>query len=179
QDTKSMEWFKAVDHVHRCSSTISGLVVGNCYNFRVFAHNVCGASVVAGVTPQSTLIPKPGWEWRPPPFVPRDPSESPRFTQPLSDVHAVQGFPCLLTCSCFPCLLTCSVRAHPKPRIAWFRGDSCISEESGFRALHSQGVCTLEVRRPGPALAGCYSCRATNGLGEASTSCKLALRPLP
>ncbi|XP_032837334.1 myosin-binding protein C, cardiac-type-like isoform X4 [Petromyzon marinus] len=170
QDTKSMEWFKAVAHVHRCSSTISGLVVGNFYNFRVFAHNDCGSSLMAGVTPQSTLIPKPGWEWRPPPFVPRDPSEAPSFTQPLSDVRAVQGF---------PCLLTCSVRAHPKPHIAWFRGESCVSEELGFRSLHSQGVCTLEVRRPGPALAGCYSCRATNGLGEASTSCQLTLRPLP
>lgn len=46
----SQKWFTALERCTRTSCTISDLIIGNIYSFRVFAENACGLSEKAAVT---------------------------------------------------------------------------------------------------------------------------------
>lgn len=54
------EWYTCIEHYHRSSITITELVVGNEYFFRIFAENMCGLSETATQTKKSALIVKEG-----------------------------------------------------------------------------------------------------------------------
>lgn len=49
-----------VEHYHRLNATISDLIMGNTYKFRVFAENKCGISEDATVTKEEAKILKTG-----------------------------------------------------------------------------------------------------------------------
>nr|2YUX_A Chain A, Myosin-binding protein C, slow-type [Homo sapiens] len=59
-DKKSMEWFTVIEHYHRTSATITELVIGNEYYFRVFSENMCGLSEDATMTKESAVIARDG-----------------------------------------------------------------------------------------------------------------------
>lgn len=54
------EWFTVYEHNRRPSCTVSDLVIGNEYSFRVFAENACGLSDEAGVSRNTAAIAKTG-----------------------------------------------------------------------------------------------------------------------
>ncbi len=54
------DWFTVLDHYHRLNATISDLIMGNTYIFRVFTENKCGTSEQATVTKTSATIQKTG-----------------------------------------------------------------------------------------------------------------------
>lgn len=54
------EWFTCIEHYHRTCITITELVVGNEYYFRIFSENMCGLSETATQTKKSALIVKEG-----------------------------------------------------------------------------------------------------------------------
>lgn len=49
-----------MDHYHRLNATISDLIMGNTYKFRVFSENKCGMSEEATVTKEEAKIVKTG-----------------------------------------------------------------------------------------------------------------------
>ena len=49
-----------IEHYHRTNATITELVIGNEYYFRVFAENMCGLSEDATMTKESAVIAKDG-----------------------------------------------------------------------------------------------------------------------
>lgn len=49
-----------VEHYHRLNATISDLIMGNTYKFRVFSENKCGISEDATVTKEEAKILKTG-----------------------------------------------------------------------------------------------------------------------
>lgn len=51
-----------------------------------------------------------------------------------------------------------------------------IREDPKYIALIDQGVCSLEIRKPGPFDGGVYTCKAVNPLGEASVDCRLDVK---
>lgn len=57
-----------LEHYHRLNATISDLIMGNTYKFRVFAENKCGMSEDAAVTKEEAKIVKTGTSS---PFVPK------------------------------------------------------------------------------------------------------------
>ncbi|CAD7683253.1 unnamed protein product [Nyctereutes procyonoides] len=59
-DTKSGLWFTVLERYHRTSFTVSDLIVGNSYSFRVFAENQCGLSETAPITADLAHIQKAG-----------------------------------------------------------------------------------------------------------------------
>lgn len=45
-----------------------------------------------------------------------------------------------------------------------------------YRALTCLGICSLEIRKPGPFDGGIYTCKAVNTLGEASVDCRVDVK---
>nr|XP_025852150.1 myosin-binding protein H-like isoform X3 [Vulpes vulpes] len=100
-------------------------------------------------------------------FAQRDFSEAPKFTQPLADCTTVTGY---------DTQLFCCVRASPKPKIIWLKNKMDIQGNPKYRALSHLGICSLEIRKPGPFDGGIYTCKAVNPLGEASVDCRVDVK---
>lgn len=54
------QWFTVLERYHPTTCTISDLIVGNAYSFRVFSENLCGLSTSAAVTKELARIQKAG-----------------------------------------------------------------------------------------------------------------------
>ncbi|KAM5202268.1 myosin-binding protein H-like isoform 1-T3 [Hipposideros larvatus] len=160
-------WFTVLEHYHRTSCIVSDLIVGNSYAFRVFAENQCGLSETAPITADLAHIQKAATVYKTKGFAQRDFSEAPKFTQPLADCTTVTGY---------DTQLFCSVRAFPKPKIIWLKNNIDIQGDPKYRALTCLGICSLQIRKPGPFDAGIYTCKAVNTLGEASVDCRVDVK---
>ncbi|XP_015277583.1 PREDICTED: myosin-binding protein C, slow-type isoform X7 [Gekko japonicus] len=166
-DKKSMEWFTVIEHYHRTSATITELVIGNEYYFRIFSENMCGLSQDATMTTESAVIAKDGKVYKNPVYEDFNFTEPPMFTQPLVNTYAVSGY---------NATLNCSVRGNPKPKITWMKNKIIIMNDPRYRMFSNQGVCSLEIRKPNPYDGGTYTCKAVNSLGEAEVECKLEVK---
>ncbi|XP_060885570.1 myosin-binding protein C, slow-type isoform X9 [Labrus mixtus] len=166
-DKKTMEWFTCIEQYHRTCITITELVVGNEYFFRIYSENMCGLSEAATVTKKSALIVKEGMQLKTHEFNDRDFKEAPKFTQPLINTFAIAGY---------NATLNCSVRANPRPKVIWMKNKIAILDDPRYRMFSNQGVCTLEIRKPSPYDGGMYTCKAINDLGEAQVDCKLEVK---
>uniref|UniRef100_A0A3P9JSR3 Myosin-binding protein H n=1 Tax=Oryzias latipes TaxID=8090 RepID=A0A3P9JSR3_ORYLA len=166
-DRKTGDWFTVLEHYHRLTATITDLVMGNSYCFRVFAENQVGISEQSVVTKEVATIQKTGIHYKPPEYQERDFSEAPKFTTPLLDRAATVGY---------TTKLLCSVRGSPKPKIEWLKNQMVIGDDPKFRQISNQGICSLEIRKPSSFDGGVYTCRAKNEQGEATVSCKLEVK---
>ncbi|KAK2088983.1 Myosin-binding protein C, fast-type [Saguinus oedipus] len=166
-DKKTMEWFNVYERNRSTSCTISDLIVGNEYYFRVYAENICGLSDTPGVSKNTAHILKTGITFKPFEYKEHDFRMPPKFLTPLIDRVIVAGY---------SAALNCAVRGHPKPKVVWMKNKMEIREDPKFLMTNYQGVLTLNIRRPSPFDAGTYSCRAVNELGEALAECKLEVR---
>ncbi|KAK2893482.1 hypothetical protein Q8A73_015966 [Channa argus] len=166
-DRKTEEWFTVYEHNRRPSCTVSDLVMGNEYSFRVFSENICGLSNEPGISKNTAVITKTGLAYNPPPFKERGINHCPKFTTPLVDRSVVAGY---------ATAISCAVRGHPKPKIIWMKNNMIIGEDPKFLMQNNQGVLTLNIRKPSLFDGGRYSCRAINDLGQAEVECKLEVR---
>ncbi|XP_030295348.1 myosin-binding protein C, slow-type isoform X12 [Sparus aurata] len=166
-DKKTMEWYTCIEHYHRNCITITELVVGNEYFFRIFSENMCGLSESATQTKKSALIVKEGMQLKTHNFEDHDFKEAPKFTQPLINTFAIAGY---------NATLNCSVRANPRAKVIWMKNKMTIIDDPRYRMFSNQGVCTLEIRKPSPYDGGMYTCKAINDLGEAQVDCKLEVK---
>ncbi|KAM5256368.1 myosin-binding protein H-like [Ctenodactylus gundi] len=169
-DTKSGLWFTVLERYHRTSCVVSDLIFGNSYAFRVFAENQCGLSETAPITADLAHIQKVATVYKTKGFAQRDFSEAPKFTQPLADCTTITGY---------DTQLFCCVRASPRPKIIWLKNKVDIQGNPKYRALSHLGICSLEIRKPGPFDGGIYTCKAVNALGEASVDCRVDVKARP
>lgn len=63
-----------------------------------------------------------------------------------------------------------------QPKIEWMKNQMIIGDDPKFRQMNNQGICSLEIRKPGNFDGGVYSCRARNEHGEALITCKLEVK---
>ncbi|XP_048463230.1 myosin-binding protein C, cardiac-type [Rhincodon typus] len=166
-DKKTMEWFVVYERCRRTECSVSELVMGNEYFFRVFTENLCGLSKEAAQSKDSVYIQKPGRQYKPPSYKEPDFTEPPKFTRPLIDRSVICGY---------NATLSCALRGTPKPKVVWCKNQLDLSGDPRYRMFSNQGVLTLEIRKPSPFDAGIYSCLASNPLGEARSDCKLEVR---
>ncbi|XP_054615622.1 myosin binding protein Ca [Dunckerocampus dactyliophorus] len=166
-DLKTKEWFTVYEHNRRPGCTVSDLVMGNEYSFRVFSENICGLSDEPGFSKNTAVICKTGLEYNPPPFKEKDRNTCPKFTAPLVDRSVVAGY---------TTAISCAVRGYPKPKIIWMKNKMIIGQDPKFLMLNHQGVLTLNIRKPSLYDGGRYSCKAVNDLGEDEVECKLEVR---
>ncbi|XP_071323154.1 myosin binding protein Ca isoform X1 [Trachinotus anak] len=166
-DKKTKGWFTVYEHNRRPSCTVSDLVMGNEYSFRVFSENICGLSDEAGISKNTAIITKTGLDYNAAPFKEKDMNRSPKFTAPLVNRIVVAGY---------TTAISCAVRGYPKPKIIWMKNNMIIGEDPKFLMQNNQGVLTLNIRKPSPFDGGRYSCRAINDLGQDEVECKLEVR---
>ncbi|KAK7131940.1 hypothetical protein R3I93_018485 [Phoxinus phoxinus] len=166
-DKKTGDWFTVFEHFHRLNATVTDLVMGNVYTFRVFAENKVGKSETAAVTKAAAHIQKTGIVYKPPEYKEHDFSEAPKFTALLNDRAATVGY---------NTKLLCAVRGSPKPKIEWLKNQMLIGDDPKYRQINNQGVCSLEIRKPSSFDGGVYTCRAKNSLGEATVACRLEVK---
>ncbi|KAM6977104.1 myosin binding protein Ha [Aplochiton taeniatus] len=166
-DKKTGDWFTVLEHYHRLNATVSDLIMGNSYIFRAFALNKVGMSEECAVTKDVATIQKSTIVYKPVEYQEHDFSEPPKFTAPLNDRAATVGY---------TTKLLCAVRGSPKPKIEWLKNQMVIGDDPKFRQISNQGVCSLEIRKPCSFDGGVYTCRAKNGKGEATVSCKLEVK---
>ncbi|XP_067875768.1 myosin binding protein Ca [Heterodontus francisci] len=166
-DKKTMEWFTVYEHNRKPHCTISDLIMGNEYYFRVFSENICGLSDSPRTSKNTAYIQKDSKTYVPPGFKEHDFSSAPKFTQPLLDRSIVAGY---------TAKLSCSVRGCPKPKITWMKNKVAIIGDPKFLMHHNQGVLTLQIRKPSTFDGGKYTCKAINDLGEDEVECKLEVR---
>uniref|UniRef100_UPI0037E94D96 myosin binding protein Ca n=1 Tax=Semicossyphus pulcher TaxID=241346 RepID=UPI0037E94D96 len=166
-DMKTKEWFTVYEHNRRPSCTVSDLVMGNEYSFRVYSENICGLSDEPGVSKNTAIISKTGSSLKAPAFKEKDNKSSPKFTAPLVDRSVVAGY---------AAAISCAVRGFPKPKIIWMKNSMIIGEDPKYLMQNKQGVLTLNIRKPSLFDGGRYSCRAINDLGQAEVECKLEVR---
>ncbi|KAM9524608.1 myosin-binding protein H-like [Salvelinus alpinus] len=168
-DKKTGDWFNILEHYPRLNATISDLIMGNTYTFRIFAENKCGLSEECAVTKGEATIVKEVIEYKPTPFVEHDFTEAPKFTTVLNDRSTTVGY---------STKLLCSVRGCPKPKILWMKNKMILNNMNNpkYRMISTGGICTLEIRKPGPYDGGEYVCRAENQLGKVDTGCKLEVK---
>uniref|UniRef100_A0A3P9M894 Myosin-binding protein C, fast-type n=1 Tax=Oryzias latipes TaxID=8090 RepID=A0A3P9M894_ORYLA len=166
-DKKTEEWFTIYEHNRRPSCTVSDLVMGNEYSFRVFSENICGLSEVPGISKNTAVITKTDLLFKSPPFQEKDMSSSPKFTAPLLDRSVIAGY---------TVAISCAVRGNPKPKIIWMKNNMTIEGDPKFLMQNNQGVLTLNIRKPSLFDGGRYSCKAVNEFGEDLVECKLEVR---
>ncbi|XP_041826365.1 myosin binding protein Ca isoform X2 [Melanotaenia boesemani] len=168
-DKKTKEWFTVYEHNHRPSCTVSDLVMGNEYFFRVFSENICGLSDDPGISKNTAVITKTGLIHNRSPYKEKDMSSSPKFTAPLVDRSVIAGY---------TTAISCAVRGNPKPKIIWMKNNIMIEGDPKFLMQNNQGVLTLNIRKPSLFDGGKYTCKAVNELGEDEVECKLVVRVL-
>ncbi|XP_073526769.1 myosin-binding protein H-like [Phyllobates terribilis] len=166
-DKKTGEWFTVLENYRQTNCTVSDLIIGNSYFFRVFSENLCGLSEKSAVTKGCAVIKKAETTYKRPEYAECTLAEAPKFTQPLNDRTTTNGY---------TTKLYCSVRGSPKPKVVWMKNQMEIREDPKFRSLVNQGVCSLEIRKPCAFDGGVYTCKAVNSLGEATVDCKLCVK---
>ncbi|XP_075696926.1 myosin-binding protein C, fast-type [Rhinoderma darwinii] len=166
-DKKTMEWFTVFEHNRKTQCTISDLVMGNEYYFRVFSENICGLSENPATSKNTAVIQKSGIILKPLDYKERDVTMPPKFLIPLVDRTVVAGY---------STALNCAVRGFPKPKVVWMKNKMVIRDDPKFIMKHNQGVLTLNIRKPSPFDGGTYTCKAINDLGEAEVDCRLEVR---
>lgn len=166
-DMKTKEWFTVYEHNRRPSCTVSDLIMGNEYMFRVFSENICGLSEEPRFSKNTAAIAKTGLVAKEHPYKEMDMSCVPKFTQPLVDRSVVAGY---------STAISCAVRGSPRPKIVWMKNKMIIGEDPKYLMQNNQGVLTLNIRKPSTFDGGKYSCMAVNTLGQDEVECKLNVR---
>ncbi|XP_067120871.1 titin [Centruroides vittatus] len=91
--------------------------------------------------------------------------EAPRFTVPLENLSNLrEGENAHLEARLIP-------TDDPELRVEWFRDGKPLRAGTRIRPIHDFGFVVLEISPVYPEDSGLYSCRATNRVGEAVTTC--------
>uniref|UniRef100_A0A0B7BSV9 Uncharacterized protein n=1 Tax=Arion vulgaris TaxID=1028688 RepID=A0A0B7BSV9_9EUPU len=92
----------------------------------------------------------------------------PHFTKTLQDTTVKDGEG--LT-------LECDIEGNPRPQISWYRDDEEIFDSQDFQISMIGCHCKLQISEAYPEDEGEYGCKAVNNLGEAMSTCFVAVDP--
>ncbi|KAK0138355.1 Immunoglobulin-like and fibronectin type III domain-containing protein 1 [Merluccius polli] len=168
RDASTPCWFTVAERVFNNSFTVTCLLPGRRYYFRVVAQNSVGASdpldsadlmVVIRETEYSSISSVLSREQATPPR-----QAPPSFLVPLKD-HAARR--------AHDCTMSCAYQGTPTPQVCWYKGGARISNGPRFWQSTADGVCTLGIPSCGGQDSGEYTLTLENPLGSAECSCHL------
>uniref|UniRef100_A0A8C0HDU6 Immunoglobulin-like and fibronectin type III domain-containing protein 1 n=1 Tax=Chelonoidis abingdonii TaxID=106734 RepID=A0A8C0HDU6_CHEAB len=158
-DSNKGSWQVVGDLIYTNKFTITKLIPGRGYYFRVVAKNYMGTS-----DPSETVQPwimqkeKDEFKVRLPKYRRVNQNMPPRFL--------VQLKPHVVT-TAFDCHMSCAVGGYPKPKITWYKDGRNLSEDPTFFSTNDFGVCCLVIPGVTKRDEGEYKLEATNELGHA------------
>ncbi|XP_030646476.1 immunoglobulin superfamily member 22-like [Chanos chanos] len=167
RDTSTATWFTAAERVFSNKYTVTGLLPGRKYYFRVVARNNMGNSdPLDSKEPFSIAKEKDNFIMSVNEYTAKERSVKPAFILPLKD-HAVrQGN---------DCTMSCAFVGTPTPQVTWYKGEVKISDSPRIWQTSSHGVCTLIIPSCGTKDSGEYTLLLENPLGEAKCKCNLVI----
>ncbi|XP_066526079.1 immunoglobulin superfamily member 22-like [Hoplias malabaricus] len=167
RDTSTSTWFTATERIFSSKFTVTGLLPGRKYYFRVIARNLTGDSdpldskepfTIEKENENFTLYLKP--------YPAKRHEVKPGFLLPLKD-HAVRrGNDCTMSCAFF---------GYPMPQVSWFKEDMSISDNPRYWQSSADGVCTLTIPTCTAKDSGHYTLLVENKLGSAKCQCSLVV----
>nr|XP_057932598.1 immunoglobulin superfamily member 22-like [Doryrhamphus excisus] len=168
RDTGTPSWFTVAERVFSNKYTVTGLLPGRKYFFRVVAQNSIGDSdpldsnealiIAREKECISSLRLK---EYAGPPR-----QVKPSFLLHLKD-HAVHRG--------HDCTMSCAYQGIPTPQASWYKGECKISDCPRFWQSTANGVCTLVIPICDAKDSGKYTLVLENPLGMAKCSCDLVI----
>ncbi|XP_035521440.1 immunoglobulin superfamily member 22-like [Morone saxatilis] len=168
RDTSTASWFTVAERVFSSKYTVTGLLPGRKYYFRVIAQNSIGDSDPLD-SKEPLIIAKEKEcinSLRLKEYVAPSRQVKPTFLLPLKD-HAV--------CRGHDCSMSCAYQGMPTPQACWYKGESKISDCPRFWQSTANGVCTLVIPTCGAKDGGEYTLVLENPLGTAKCSCNLVI----
>ncbi|XP_074920751.1 immunoglobulin-like and fibronectin type III domain-containing protein 1 [Chelonoidis abingdonii] len=167
-DSNKGSWQVVGDLIYTNKFTITKLIPGRGYYFRVVAKNYMGTS-----DPSETVQPwimqkeKDEFKVRLPKYRRVNQNMPPRFL--------VQLKPHVVT-TAFDCHMSCAVGGYPKPKITWYKDGRNLSEDPTFFSTNDFGVCCLVIPGVTKRDEGEYKLEATNELGHAVSKAMLIIK---
>ncbi|KAJ7344394.1 hypothetical protein JRQ81_000344 [Phrynocephalus forsythii] len=167
RDSSTATWFTAAEKVYSNKYTVTGLLPGRKYFFRVIARNDIGDS--------DPLDSKDSWHINKDKetfhanvkeYKERDWRHAPHFITPLKN-HAVRRGQ--------DCTMSCAFLGNPRPVVTLYKGNVNITANSKFWYNSSSGVCTVMIPTCTAKDNGEYSILIENELGEDRCSCTLTV----
>ncbi|KAM7396477.1 hypothetical protein PAMP_019513 [Pampus punctatissimus] len=168
QDTRTASWFTVAERVFSSKYTVTGLLPGRKYYFRVVAQNSVGDSDPLD-SKEPLIIPKEKeciGSLQMKEYASPSHQVKPTFLLPLKD-HAVHRG--------HDCTMSCAYQGMPTPKACWYKGKSKISDSPRFWHSTANGVCTLVIPTCGAKDGGEYTLVLENSLGTAKCSCCLVI----
>ncbi|KAG7523152.1 immunoglobulin superfamily member 22 [Solea senegalensis] len=168
RDTSTASWFTVAERVFSSKYTVTGLLPGRKYYFRVIARNSIGDSDPLD-SKDPVIIAKEKEcisSLRLKEYTSPARQVKPTFLLPLKD-HAVRRG--------HDCTMSCAYQGLPTPQACWYKGESKISDSSRFWHSTANGVCTLVIPTCGATDGGEYTLVLENSSGMAKCSCSLVI----
>ncbi|KAG2462984.1 ABCG2 protein, partial [Polypterus senegalus] len=167
RDASTATWFTAADRVFGNKYTVTGLLPGRKYFFRVIARNNIGDSdPLDSKEPFIIAKEKEHFKLNMKEYVRKDLSLKPEFIVPLKD-HSV--------CRGHDCTMSCAFVANPNPQVSWYKDEVKISENPKFWQTTANNVCTLTIPTCSLKDSGEYTLVVVNSVGQAKCKCKLSV----
>ncbi|XP_074833343.1 immunoglobulin-like and fibronectin type III domain-containing protein 1 [Carettochelys insculpta] len=167
-DSSKGSWQVVGDLIYTNKFTITKLIPGQGYYFRVVAKNYMGTSDPSE-TVQPWIIPKEKDK-----FKVRLPKYR-RVNQNVPPRFLVQLKPHVVT-PAFDCCMSCAVSGYPKPKITWYKDGRNLSEDPTFFSTNDFGVCCLVIPAVTKRDEGEYKVEATNELGHVASKAMLIIK---
>uniref|UniRef100_A0A4W3GQK8 Immunoglobulin superfamily member 22 n=1 Tax=Callorhinchus milii TaxID=7868 RepID=A0A4W3GQK8_CALMI len=173
RDASTATWFTVAERVHGNKYTVTGLLPGRKYYFRVIARNDIGDSEpLDSREPWYVARDKERFDLNLKKYEEKDRSSAPKFITPLRNHNAQRGR---------DCTMSCAVSGNPRPHITWYKGKVNLSDKLKYWHTSSTGVCTLTVPSATTKDTDDYTIVAENTLGKVTSTCRLTVYnpPLP
>ncbi|ELK15969.1 Immunoglobulin superfamily member 22 [Pteropus alecto] len=168
RDASTATWFTAAERVFSNKYTVTGLLPGRKYYFRVVARNEVGDSDPLD-SKNTWLVNKDKIEdlsTKLKPYQQKDWRHAPRFMTPLKPHTVLRGQ---------DCTMTCAFLGNPRPTVTLYKGDVNITANSKFWYNSTSGVCTIVIPTCTLKDSGEYSVLVENELGKDRSSCTLTV----
>ncbi|CAB3388186.1 Hypothetical predicted protein, partial [Cloeon dipterum] len=92
--------------------------------------------------------------------------EPPVFITPLRDIAVKTGS---------VARIECIVQGEPQPSITWSKDGRLLGTRPSLKMFFRNGLCRLQISDASPDDSGKYTCTATNAMGTAHSSAKVAI----
>uniref|UniRef100_A0A8C3XRJ0 Immunoglobulin superfamily member 22 n=1 Tax=Chelydra serpentina TaxID=8475 RepID=A0A8C3XRJ0_CHESE len=167
RDARTATWFTAAEKVYSNKYTVTALVPGRKYFFRVIARNDIGDSdPLDSKEPWHISKDKERFNGKLREYHERDWRQAPHFIAPLKNhaVHRGQD-----------CTMSCAFLGNPRPVVTLYKGNVNITANSKFWYNSTSGVCTLMIPTCSSKDSGDYTVAIENELGQKKCSCVLTV----